>query len=45
VIEGSLPGRASALVKEWATEHQAEFQEDWNPYSRMQTPKKITPLS
>ncbi|HEX4159499.1 MAG TPA: DUF4160 domain-containing protein [Rhizomicrobium sp.] len=45
VIEGSLPRRALALVKEWAAEHQAELNEDWNLCNRMQRPKKIAPLS
>lgn len=44
VIEGSLPGRALALVKEWAVDHQAELMEDWNLCNRMQTPRKIAPL-
>ena len=45
VIDGDLPRRALALVKEWAAEHQAELQEDWDLCNRMQTPKKIEPLS
>lgn len=42
---GSLPKRALALVLEWASEHRAELMEDWDLCSRMQTPKKIEPLS
>jgi hypothetical protein len=45
VIEGSLPKRALALVLEWASEHRAELMEDWDLCNRMQTPKKIAPLS
>lgn len=45
VIEGRLPGRALALVREWAAEHKDELNEDWNLCSRMQRPKKIAPLS
>ena len=45
VIQGSLPKRALALVLERASEHRPELMEDWNLCSRMQTPKKIEPLS
>jgi hypothetical protein len=45
ITEGSLPRRALALVLEWAAEHRVELTEDWNLCSRMQTPKKIAPLS
>ena len=45
VIEGNLPRRALALVLEWASEHRAELMEDWDLCDRMQTPKKIAPLS
>jgi hypothetical protein len=45
VIEGSLPRRALALVLEWASEHWAELMEDWDLCNRLQTPKKIAPLS
>jgi hypothetical protein len=44
VIEGSMPRRALALVLEWASEHRAALMEDWELCSRMQPPKKITPL-
>ena len=44
VIEGSMPRRALALVLEWASGHRAELMEDWELCSRMQQPKKITPL-
>lgn len=45
VMEGSLPKRALALVLEWASEHQTELMEDWDLCGRMQTPKKIAPLT
>ena len=44
-IEGGLPRRAMALVLEWASEHRAELMEDWDLCARMQTPRKIAPLS
>ena len=34
-----------ALVLESASEHRAELMEDWNLCNRLQTPKKIAPLS
>ena len=45
VIEGDLPKRALALVLEWASDHRSELLEDWELCARMQTPKKIAPLS
>jgi len=45
VIEGSLLRRALGLVLEWASEHRAELMEDWDLCARLQTPKKIAPLS
>ena len=44
VIRGSLPGRAMALVLEWADDHRDELFENWNLCRRMQTPKPIEPL-
>jgi hypothetical protein len=44
VLRGSLPRRAMALVIEWATEHRDELIEDWELCSRIQNPKRITPL-
>lgn len=44
VIRGSLPGRAMALVLEWAEDHRDELLENWNLCRRMQTPKPIEPL-
>jgi hypothetical protein len=45
VLHGNLPSRALALVLEWASEHRVELMEDWDLCSRMQTPRKIEPLS
>lgn len=45
MIEGGLPRRALALVPEWTSEHRAEPMEDWDLCNRLQTPKKIAPLS
>ena len=44
VIRGSLPGRAMALVLEWANDHRDELLENWNLCRQMQTPKPIEPL-
>jgi len=44
VIRGSLPGRALALVLEWASEHRAELNEDWELCRALATPKPISPL-
>ncbi len=45
VLKGALPRRALALVLEWASEHREELMEDWDLCARMQTPKKIAPLT
>lgn len=44
IIRGYLPKRATALVLEWAREHQTELLEDWKLCTQRQTPKKIEPL-
>jgi len=44
VIRGELPGRAMALVLEWAEKHRDELTEDWELCSQNQTPFKILPL-
>jgi len=44
VIRGSLPRRALALVREWATLHHNELIEDWQLCVTRQTPRKILPL-
>jgi hypothetical protein len=44
VIRGKLPGRALALVGEWANQHRAELMEAWNRCAANQPPSKIPPL-
>ena len=44
VIRGSLPRRALALVREWATLHHDELMEDWRLCQANQTPRRISPL-
>lgn len=44
VIRGSLPKRALALVLEWASEHRAELNEDWELCRALATPNPILPL-
>jgi hypothetical protein len=44
VSRGNLPRRALALVLEWAEEHRAELQEDWELCRLRQIPRKIDPL-
>jgi hypothetical protein len=44
VIRGALPGRAMALVLEWAQQHRAELMEDWELCRVNQMPRKISPL-
>ena len=44
VIGGQLPGRAMALVLEWAQLHRDELMRDWELCVQNQTPMKIRPL-
>lgn len=44
VIKGTMPRRALALILEWAVEHHAELQEDWQLCEMNQMPKEIPPL-
>ena len=44
LIRGSLPGRALALVTEWAQAHSGELMEDWELCVQNRTPMKIRPL-
>jgi hypothetical protein len=44
VLEGRIPPRALGLVKEWATDHQAELMQDWQQARDGATPDKIDPL-
>jgi len=44
VTRGSIPNRALALVKEWASTRQTELLEDWDLCMKKQSPKPIDPL-
>jgi hypothetical protein len=44
VIRGELPGRAMALVLEWAQQHRDELRRDWELCSQNQLPTNIPPL-
>jgi hypothetical protein len=44
VMRGSLPGRALALVVEWAVDHREALLEDWNLCRQLKPPKPIPPL-
>jgi hypothetical protein len=44
LIRGELPGRAMALVLEWAQQHRDELRKDWELCVQNQAPVKILPL-
>jgi hypothetical protein len=44
VLAGRLPGRALALVVEWASQHQAELRSNWERLHAAQLPQRIAPL-
>lgn len=44
VYAGSLPNRALALVREWATLHRNELRQDWALARAGRVPGKIAPL-
>jgi hypothetical protein len=44
VLRGDLPGRALALVREWARLHADELQEDWRRARASQPLNAIDPL-
>ncbi len=44
IMRGSLPGRAQALVLEWADAHREELMENWNLCGEMKPPNPIEPL-
>ncbi len=44
VFKGELPKRAKSLVLEWADEHRAELQQDWELARQMKELKDIEPL-
>ena len=44
VLKGRLPGRALALVVEWAVQHQGELRANWERLHSAQSPERIAPL-
>jgi len=42
--EGSLSGKALALVVEWASEHKQELMKNWELAREGKQPNKIEPL-
>jgi hypothetical protein len=44
VYAGSLPNRALALVREWASLHRDELRQDWTLARSGQVPARIAPL-
>jgi len=44
LFRGSLPGRALALVLEWAALHRTELRDDWKRARNGETLKEIEPL-
>jgi hypothetical protein len=45
ILRGHLPGRAMNLVVEWASQHRAELEEDWELCRSRQMPNRIDPLA
>lgn len=45
VLEGSVPGRATSMVIEWAALHQRELLDNWNRLASDQAVQKIEPLA
>ncbi len=44
IIDGKLPGRANALVLEWASIHREELLDNWERAQQAERLKKIRPL-
>ena len=44
ILEGELPPRALGLVMEWAAQHRAELQENWERARNLQELLRIAPL-
>jgi Domain of unknown function (DUF4160) len=44
VIAGSLPPRATRLVREWAAMHRGELSDNWDRARHRQAPQRIKPL-
>ena len=45
VVAGKLPPRATGLVMEWATQHQAELLQAWTQARNTQPLDRIDPLT
>ena len=45
IIKGQLPGKAMALIVEWAILHKDELIKDWDLASQNEIPFKIDPLN
>ena len=44
IIKGNLPGKAMALIVEWAIQHKEELMKDWVLAKQNKIPNKIEPL-
>lgn len=44
IIKGHLPGKAMALVVEWAIQHKEELMKDWDLAKQNKALNKIDPL-
>ena len=44
ILEGHLPARVSALVREWALAHREELQQNWRLAEARQPLTKVPPL-
>ena len=44
LMDGSMPPRALGMIVEWAAQHQAELERDWELARNSQPPEKIEPL-
>ena len=44
IVAGKLPPRATALVMEWAAQHQDDLRNAWNQARSMEPLDKIAPL-
>jgi hypothetical protein len=45
ILEGRLPGRALALVLEWAAQHRSELRDNWRRAERHDPLEKVEPLT
>ena len=43
-IDGSLPGRAQGMIREWAALHRPELLENWRRFHNSEAPNRIDPL-